>query len=43
MDCIVHSTKDYKLVWKQEIAPSILVEPAEDRTTTFENGTLKIM
>jgi hypothetical protein len=43
IDCLVQSTKDYKLVWKQEVTPSILVEPIENRTIIFENGTLKVM
>jgi hypothetical protein len=43
IDCIVQSTKDYKLLWKQELSSSILIEPSEDRTRIYENGTLKLM
>ncbi|CAF1147431.1 unnamed protein product [Rotaria sordida] len=40
IDCLVQSTKDYKLNWKQELSSSILIEPSESRTRIFENGTL---
>jgi hypothetical protein len=39
----VENTNDYKLIWKQELSSSILVEPSEDRTRIYENGTLELM
>ncbi|CAF0852080.1 unnamed protein product [Adineta ricciae] len=43
IDCLVQQdTKDYNLIWKQDLSSSVLVELREDRTTIYENGTLEI-
>ena len=39
--CLVQSTKDYRLIWKQELSSSVLIEPIDDRIRIFQNGTLK--
>ncbi|CAF0756370.1 unnamed protein product [Rotaria sp. Silwood1] len=43
IDCLVQSTKDYKLNWKRELSSSLLIEPSEARTRIFENGTLALI
>ncbi|CAF2494795.1 unnamed protein product [Rotaria sp. Silwood2] len=43
IDCLVQSTRDYKLNWKRELSSSVLMEPSEARTRIFENGTLALI
>jgi len=43
INCLVRSTKDYNLIWKQELPSSILIELLDDRIKIYENGTLKLM
>ena len=42
IDCLVESTKEYTFVWKRELSSSVLVEPDNDRTDLYENGTLTL-